>query len=194
MKCFAYSLLLGSALLVASASQAQTTTPVAGTPAPTATTPATPVRPGTRPPLAPRRVVAPPRRGGVQPTRAKINGVMAKDGVTLTNGRVMYTELGLTAPLTEDKKFINGTTVSPTGLITSASGTTTQLAEGDYASLSGRITTKREMVEADSVRKLDDYDRKHPGKRKELEKAREKAEKEKEKAAKERAKMEAKRK
>lgn len=193
MKCFAYSLLLGSALLAASASQAQTTAPIAGAPAAT-TTPATPVRPGTRPPLAPRRAVAPPRRGGVQPTRAKTNGVMAKDGVTLTNGRVMYTELGLTAPLAEDKKFINGTTVSPTGLITSASGTTTQLAEGDYASLSGRITTKREMVEADSVRKLEDYDRKHPGKRKELEKAREKAEKEKEKADKERAKMEAKRK
>jgi hypothetical protein len=130
----------------------------------------------------------------VAPVRAKTNGVMAKDGVTLVNGRVMYTELGLTAPITEDKKFINGTTVSPTGLITSASGSTTQLAEGDYASLSGRITTKREMIEADSVRKLDDYDRKHPGKRKEMEKAREKAEKEKEKLDKERAKMEAKRK
>lgn len=196
MKLLAPALLLGAALLAGRAGYAQTT--AAGTPAtttqPTTAPAATPTRPGTRPPLAPRRVVAPPRRGGVAPVRAKTSGVMAKDGVTLTGGRVMYTELGLTAPITENKKFINGTTVSPTGLITSPGGSTTQLNEGDYASLSGRITTKREMIEADSVRKLDDYDRKHPGKRKELEKAREKAEKEKEKADKERAKLEAKKK
>ena len=193
MKLSAHTLLVGAALLAGRTGYAQTTpasetTPAAATPA------ATPARPGTRPPLAPRHAVAPPRRGGVAPVRAKTSGVMAKDGVTLVGGRVLYTELGLTAPITEDKKFINGTTVSPTGLITSPGGGTTQLAEGDYASLSGRITTKREMIEADSVRKLEDYDRKHPGKRKELEKAREKAEKEKEKADKERAKLEAKRK
>lgn len=186
MKFLAHTLLLGGALLAASAGHAQ----VASTP----TTPAAtaPPRPGARPALAPRRVVAPPRRGMAQPVRAKTSGIMAKDGVTLVSGRVQYTELGLTAPITENKKFINGTTVSPTGLITHADGTTEQLGEGDYASLSGRITTKRETMAADSVRKLEDYDRKHPGKRKELEKARDKAEKEKEKADKEKAKQEAK--
>ena len=194
MKLLTQALLLSGACLLTSVSHAQTTpTPDAGTSAttPAATTTA-PARPGMRPPLAPRRAVAPPRRGGVAPVRAKTSGVMAKDGVTLTDGKVLYTELGLTAPLTQDKKFINGTLVSPTGLITSANGSTTQLNEGDYASLSGRITTKREMIMADSVRKLEDYDRKHPGKRKELEKAREKAEKEREKAEKEAAKAKAK--
>ncbi|MGI4834276.1 MAG: DUF6799 domain-containing protein [Janthinobacterium lividum] len=200
MKLLAHTLLLSGALLAARAGYAQTTAITAGTTsaasgtaAPASVAPAaTPARPGTHPLLAPRRVVAPPRRGSVAPVRAKTSGVMAKDGVTFTEGRVLYTELGLTAPITENKKFINGTTVSPTGLLTSASGTTTQLAEGDYASMTGRITTKHEMIEADSVRKLEDYDRKHPGKRKELEKAREKAEKEKEKADKEKAKLEAK--
>lgn len=197
MKSLTHALLLSGALLLVRAGHAQVaTTADSGTPASAPATTATtaPARPGTRPPLAPRRAVAPPRRGGAaQPVRAKTNGVMAKDGVTLTSGRVLYTELGLTAPLTENKKFINGTTVTPTGLITNADGSTTQLNEGDYASLSGRVTTKREMIEADSVRKLEDYDRKHPGKRKEMEKAREKAEKEKEKLAKEKAKLEEKR-
>ena len=194
MKFLAHTILLGGALLAASAGHAQVAS-TAATPAATTTPAATPTpaaRPGARPALAPRRVVAPPRRGMAQPVRAKTSGIMAKDGVTLVSGRVQYTELGLTAPITENKKFINGTTVSPTGLITHADGTTEQLGEGDYASMSGRITTKRETMAADSVRKLEDYDRKHPGKRKELEKARDKAEKEKEKADKEKAKQEAK--
>ncbi|WP_220235689.1 DUF6799 domain-containing protein [Hymenobacter ginsengisoli] len=182
-------------MLVTLESQAQTQpTPAAATPAPAATTPTSPAtqNPAARRVLAPRRVVAPRRAGAAAPTRAKTNGVMAKDGLTLQDGRMVLTELGRTAPIEQDKRLLNGTLITTKGQVTSVEGATTQLAEGDYVSLTGRITSKREMVEADSVRKLVAYDLKHPGKRKELEKAREKAEKEREKAEKEAAKAKAK--
>jgi len=131
-------------------------------------------------PVAPHRAAPKPR--------AKTSGVMAKDGFTMTGGKVTVTEMGLTTPLAQDRKLLNGTTVTSTGQITSAAGTAEQMQEGDLVSLTGRLTTRREMVEADSLRKLVDYDLKHPGKRKEMEKAREKAEKAKEKADKEKAK------
>lgn len=177
MKLAMPALLLGGLLLLGQPSQAQTT------PAPTTATP-TPTQPGARRPLAPRRV-APPRRAGATPaTRAKTSGVMAKDGLTMQDGRVVLTELGLTAPIQQDKRLLNGTLITTKGQVTSVEGVTSQMAEGDYVSLTGRLTSKREMVEADSVRKLVSYDLKHPGKRKEMEKAREKAEKEREKAQK----------
>ena len=184
-------LLLGGALFGALESYAQTQ------PAPAATTPtaapaATPTPPGARRPLAPRRVVAPRRAGAAAPTRARTSGVMAKDGLTLQDGRVVLTELGRTAPIEQDKRLLNGTLITTKGQVTNVEGVTSQMAEGDYVSLTGRLTSKREMVEADSVRKLVAYDLKHPGKRKELEKAREKAEKEREKAEKEAAKAKAK--
>ena len=187
------STLLLSAVLLAFGAEAQTqpaaTPPAQGaTPAPTATQP-----PGARRVLAPRRVVAPRRAGGAAtPTRAKTSGVMAKDGLMLQDGRVVLTELGRTAPIEQDKRLLNGTLITTKGQITNVEGVTSQMAEGDYVSLTGRLTSKREMVEADSVRKLVAYDLKHPGKRKELEKAREKAEKERAKAEKEAAKAKAK--
>ena len=185
MKLVIPALLLGAMLLFAGESQAQTQPAMATTPAATTTQPANPQPAAARRVLAPRRVVAPRRAGGAAaPTRAKTSGVMAKDGLTLQNGRVVLTELGLTAPIEQDKRLLNGTLITTKGQVTSIEGATTQLAEGDYVSLTGRLTSKREMVEADSVRKLVAYDLKHPGKRKELEKAREKAEKEREKAEK----------
>jgi hypothetical protein len=187
MKLPIQTLLLGSALFIALESQAQTqpaatATPAAATtaqPQPASTTPA-----AARRVLAPRRVVAPRRAGVAAPTRAKTSGVMAKDGLTMQSGRVVLTELGLTAPIEQDKRLLNGTLITTKGQVTNVDGVTSQMAEGDYVSLTGRLTSKREMVEADSVRKLVAYDLKHPGKRKELEKAREKAEKEREKAEK----------
>lgn len=187
------STLLLSAVLLAFGAEAQTpsaaTPPAQGaTPAPAATQP-----PGARRVLAPRRVVAPRRAGGAAaPTRAKTSGVMAKDGLMLQDGRVVLTELGRTAPIEQDKRLLNGTLITTKGQITNVEGVTSQMGEGDYVSLTGRLTSKREMVEADSVRKLVAYDLKHPGKRKELEKAREKAEKERAKAEKEAAKAKAK--
>jgi len=117
---------------------------------------------------------------------------MSKDGLTLQNGRVVLTELGLASPLEQDKRLLNGTLITPKGQVTGVDGVASQMAEGDYVSLTGRLTSKREMVEADSVRKLVAYDLKHPGKRKEMEKAREKVEKERAKAEKEAAKAKAK--
>ena len=192
MKLAIPTLLLGSALLLAHAGQAQTQPTPATTPATAAPAAATPPQPGARRPLAPRRAVAPRRAGAVAPTRARTSGVMAKDGLTLQNGRVILTELGLTAPIEQDKRLLNGTLITTKGLVTNVEGVTSQMAEGDYVSLTGRLTSKREMVEADSVRKLVAYDLKHPGKRKEMEKAREKVEKEREKAEKEAAKAKAK--
>lgn len=186
------AVLLAGVLLLAQESQAQTpatATQPGQTTATPATAPATPA--AARRVLAPRRVVA-PNRSGVAPTRARTNGVMAKDGLLMQNGRVMLTELGLTTPLEQDKRLLNGTLITTKGQITNVEGVTSQMAEGDYVSLTGRLTSKREMIEADSVRKLVAYDLKHPGKRKEMEKAREKVEKEREKAEKAAAKAKAK--
>jgi len=183
MNAFMPTLLLGSALLLAQASAAQTT--------PAAPAQPTPVPAAAHRVLAPRRVVA-PRRTGAAPTRARTTGVMAKDGLSMQDGRVVLTELGRTAPIEQDKRLVNGSLITTKGLVTNVEGVTSQMNEGDYVSLTGRITSKREMVEADSVRKLVAFDLKHPGKRKELEKAREKAEKEREKAEKEAAKAKAK--
>ena len=158
MKVFLHALLLGSALLLAYEGQAQS------------------------------RPVAPRRTGAAPKPRPKTSGVMTKDGLTLKDGKVVLTEMGLTTPLAQDKTLLNGTVITTNGQVTSPGGSTQQLGEGDLVSLTGRITTHREMVEADSLRKLVDYDLKHPGKRKEMEKAREKAEKAKEKADKEKAK------
>ncbi|MGI4968304.1 MAG: DUF6799 domain-containing protein [Janthinobacterium lividum] len=184
------SLLLAGVMLLAQESKAQTPAavvqPSQNTPPTPSTTPA-----AARRVLAPRRVVA-PHRTGAAPVRARTNGVMSKDGLTLQNGRVVLTELGLTTPIEQDKRLLNGTLITPKGQVTGADGVASQMAEGDYVSLTGRLTSKREMVEADSVRKLVAYDLKHPGKRKEMEKAREKVEKERAKAEKEAAKAKAK--
>jgi hypothetical protein len=190
MKLVMHTLLLAGIVLFAQESRAQT--PAAAVqPGQTTATPASTTPAAARRVLAPRRVVA-PRRTGAAPTRARTNGVMAKDGLQMENGRVVLTELGLTAPIEKDKRLLNGTLITTKGQITNIEGVTSQLAEGDYVSLTGRLTSKREMIEADSVRKLVAYDLKHPGKRREMEKAREKVEKERAKAEKEAAKAKAK--
>ena len=136
-------------------------------------------------PVGPRRVV-PPR------TRPKAGAAMLKDGVTMKDGKLIVTEMGSTSPLTTDKTLRNGTVITAAGQVTGTDGTTTQLREGDLVSLTGRVSTRSEMVAQDSILKLQAYDLKHPGKRKEMEKAREKAEKAKEKADKEKEKAKAK--
>jgi hypothetical protein len=107
----------------------------------------------------------------------------------------VLTELGVTNPLTADKKLVNGTTISTAGLVTATDGTTTQMTEGDVVSLTGRVTTRKSIVEADSLLKIKTFDLKYPGKRKKMEeeaarkaKAKEKLAEEKAKAAEKRAK------
>lgn len=112
----------------------------------------------------------PPRRPVAPKSRATAPvGLSLKDGLTMQKGRVVLTELGITNPLTADKKLINGTTISPTGLVTAPNGTTTQIVEGDQVSLTGRVTTYKSIVEADSLLKIKAYDLKYPGKRKKME-------------------------
>lgn len=113
-------------------------------------------------------------------------GPVTKDGLTMKQGRVILTELGTTNPLLEDKKLRNGITISTAGVVTNTDGTTAQMTEGDYVSLSGRLSTRASIVEADSLVKLKLYDQKYPGKRKKMEE--EKARKDKEKAKRDEAK------
>ena len=132
--------------------------------------------------IAPRgRVQHKPRLIAANP------GAAVKDGLTMKAGRIVLTELGVTNPLTADKKLVNGTVISTTGLVTSSTGLTTQMLEGDLVSLTGRVTTRTSMVEADSLLKIKQFDFKYPGKRKKmeeerLEKAKIKAKRDEEKA------------
>ena len=123
---------------------------------------------------------------------AKNDGL--KDGLTMQKGRIMITETGITNPLLADKKLLNGTTISTAGLVTSPNGSTSQMAEGDEVSLSGRLTTRAAIMEADSIAKIKLYDAKYPGKRMKAEAERERkakaAAKAKEKREKEAAKKE----
>ena len=133
-----------------------------------------------------------PRRATAPKARPKAGAAMMKDGVTMKDGKLIITEMGSTNTLLADKTLRNGTVITTAGVVTTPDGATNQLHEGDLVSLTGRLSTRAEMVAQDSLSKLQAYDLKHPGKRKEMEKAREKAEKAKEKAAKEKEKAKAK--
>jgi len=134
------------------------------------------------------------RPGRVQPkprtVAAATEGV--KDGLSMQKGRVILTELGISNPLTADKKLINGTTITPTGIVTTPDGTATQITEGDHVSLTGRVTTRRAIADADSIAKVQLFDAKYPGKRKKMEEAQAKKNKEKAKREEEKAKAKAK--
>lgn len=132
----------------------------------------------------------PPRRpGGVAPrARLTANGVGLKDGLTMQKGRVMLTETGITNPLAADKKLVNGTTISTTGLVTATDGTTAQMNEGDMVSLTGRVTTHTSIAEADSLLKIKTFDLRYPGKRKKMEEERERRDKAKAKLEEKKAK------
>ena len=129
------------------------------------------------------------RPGRVQPkprvTASAVEG--SKDGISMQKGRMVLTELGISNPLTADKKLINGTIITPTGTVTTPDGTTTQITEGDYVSLTGRVTSRRAIADADSIAKVMVFDAKYPGKRKKMEaeaarKAKDKAKRDEEKA------------
>ena len=130
-----------------------------------------------------------PRPGRVAPKpRAVATGEGMKDGLTMQKGRIVLTELGITNPITADKTLINGTVITPAGLVTAKDGTTTQMNEGDLVSLTGRVTTRRAMIESDSIAKVMLFDAKYPGKRKKMEEAAERKAKAKAKLAEEKAK------
>ena len=112
----------------------------------------------------------------------------------MQKGRVVLTELGITNPLTANKKLINGTVITPAGKVTATDSTTTQMYEGDMVSLTGRVTTRRSIVEADSLLKIKTFDLRYPGKRKKMAEEAERKEKIKIKREEEKAKMKAKKK
>ena len=132
------------------------------------------------------------RMGGAVPKPRVVAaaGPVVKDGLTMQKGRVVLTELGITNPIVADKKLINGTVITPAGLVSATDGTTTQMTEGDLVSLTGRVTTRTSIVEADSLLKIKTFDLKYPGKRKKMEE--EKARKDKEKIKRDEAKAKAK--
>ena len=124
------------------------------------------------------------RPGRVAPKpRVTATGVGLRDGLTMQKGRVVLTELGITNPLTADKKLINGTVITPAGVVTAPDGATAQMGEGDRVSLTGRITSRASIVEADSLAKIQLFDALHPGKRKKMEADRDRKEKAKAKLA-----------
>ncbi|GAB2857943.1 DUF6799 domain-containing protein [Hymenobacter ruber] len=134
------------------------------------------------------------RPGRVQPkpraVAAATEGI--KDGISMQKGRVVLTELGISNPLTADKKLINGTVITPAGVVTATDGTTTQITEGDYVSLTGRVTSRKAIADADSIAKVMAFDAKYPGKRKKMEEAAAKKAKDKAKRDEEKAKAKAK--
>ncbi|MBF9236139.1 hypothetical protein I2I05_01910 [Hymenobacter sp. BT683] len=133
--------------------------------------------------------VAPRKPGGVAPkARLVSKGAGLKDGLTMKDGRIVLTELGITNPITADKKLVNGTVISPTGLVTAKDSSTIQMAEGDLVSLTGRVTTRRSIVEADSLLKIKTFDLRYPGKRKKMEEEAERKAKVKTKLAEDKAK------
>ena len=93
-----------------------------------------------------------PPRKPVQP-KAKVasNGPSIKDGVTLKDGKVLMTQSSLTTTVTQETALINGTKIRPDGTVTMTDGTTTTLKEGDYMSLSGRLTTAAYKAQQDSL-------------------------------------------
>ena len=129
----------------------------------------------------PGRVMPKPRVAA-----AKVEGI--KDGLSMQKGRVVLTELGISNPLVADKKLVNGTVITPAGVVTGTDGTTAQMKEGDLVSLSGRITSRTDIVAADSIAKIQLFDALHPGKRKKMEAEAEKKAKAKEKVAEAKAK------
>ncbi|MDO7873441.1 hypothetical protein Q5H93_01770 [Hymenobacter sp. ASUV-10] len=137
-----------------------------------------------------------PAKGRVQPKPRAATaqpGAAVKDGLTMKGGRVVLTELGITNPITADKTLINGTVISTTGLVTAKDGTTTQMGEGDQVSLTGRVTSRAAIMEADSLLKIKQFDQKYPGKRKKMEEERAKKEKDKKEREEAKAKAAAKR-
>lgn len=93
-----------------------------------------------------------PPRKPVQP-KAKVvsTGISIKDGVTMKDGKLLMTQSGITNPVTQEAALVNGTKISPDGTVTMADGTTATLKEGDYLSLSGRLTTAAAKAQQDSL-------------------------------------------
>ena len=94
----------------------------------------------------------PPARRSAQPkARIVSNGATMKDGFLMKDGKVLETRNAHTGAITAESALVNGTKVQPDGTIMMADGTTVRLQEGDYMSLTGRMTTRAMKAEQDSL-------------------------------------------
>lgn len=93
-----------------------------------------------------------PRKAAV-PQRPVMKNAGVKDGFMMSEGKVMHTENGHTMAVAALTTLPNGIKVQPDGVVIMADGSTTQLQNGDYMSLSGRLTTMRMKAEQDSLAK-----------------------------------------
>ncbi|OWP64595.1 hypothetical protein CDA63_02220 [Hymenobacter amundsenii] len=98
----------------------------------------------------------PARRGAVAPKAriATAPGATMKDGFLMKDGKVMATRNAQTSAVGREEALVNGTKVQPDGTVMMADGTTVRLAEGDYMSLTGRLTTRAWQAEQDSLQQL----------------------------------------
>ncbi|MBT2557033.1 hypothetical protein J7E24_04495 [Hymenobacter sp. ISL-91] len=97
----------------------------------------------------------PPARRSVQPkARVVSNGATMKDGFLMKDGKVLETRNAHTGAITAESALVNGTKVQPDGTVMMADGTTVRLQEGDYMSLTGRMTTRAMKAEQDSLQQV----------------------------------------
>ncbi len=84
---------------------------------------------------------------GVAPAAKAAPGF--KDGITMRDGKVIATESGHSTYLidsTQTVKLITGLEARADGLVTRPDGTTETLKEGDYITITGRLTTAQERT------------------------------------------------
>jgi len=74
-----------------------------------------------------------------------------KDGAVMSEGKVMLTQQGHTNPVLQETSLTNGTKIMPDGTLTMPDGKSVTMKEGDYLSLSGRLTTAAMKAEQDSL-------------------------------------------
>ncbi|TGE09442.1 DUF6799 domain-containing protein [Hymenobacter fodinae] len=93
-----------------------------------------------------------PPRKAVQPKqKVVIKGATMKDGFLMKDGKVMMTRDAHTDALTSETTLVNGTKIGADGTVTMSDGTTTKLQEGDYVSLTGRLTSASFKAQQDSI-------------------------------------------
>ena len=69
----------------------------------------------------------------------------------MSEGKVMLTQQGHTNPVLQETSLTNGTKIMPDGTLTMPNGKSVTMKEGDYLSLSGRLTTAAMKAEQDSL-------------------------------------------
>ena len=93
----------------------------------------------------------PPRKPVRPAPRMVSKNAATKDGAVIREGKLMLTQQGHTNPVLEEVSLANGTKIRPDGTVTRTDGTTVTMKEGDYLSLSGRLTTVAMKAEQDSL-------------------------------------------